>query len=703
MKFANFSYLKFSMVKLLYLAIFFIVLFGRSSRDVEWSEYLGGADRNHYSSLDQINKENVHRLKKIWEFHTADTSGQMQCNPIMADGLLYGTTASIEVFALDPSTGKEVWRFQDASNRKWYSTNRGVSFWKKGRDARILFTAESWLYALDAKTGKRIQSFGDSGRVSLKAGLGELSKNKFVISSTPGAIYGNTIIMPLRLSESAGAAPGYIQAFDVVTGKLTWVFKTIPHPGEKGYDTWEPENYRNEYVGGANSWSGISIDQQRGIAYVPTGSAAFDFYGGNRKGNNLFANSLLALQATTGKLLWHFQFTHHDVWDRDLPAPPNLITVTRNGKQIDAVAQVTKQGFVYVFDRETGAPLFDINEVEVPTNGLKGEVLSTTQPVPVLPAPFARQSITENEINPWSPNRDELIQKFKTIRKEFYAPPSLEGTLIFPGFDGGAEWGGAAFDKESGLLFVNSNEMPWILTMKNINNTKSISSGAYGKYCTSCHGAQMQGNPSSGFPALVDVVKNKSRAMVEQVIRGGKGMMPGFPGLSQKEIADVLDYMEGKKIATSNEDEDEDDSSLPYGFTGYNKWLDKSGYPAIAPPWGTLTAIDMNSGAHRWKVPLGEYKELTAKGIPPTGSENYGGAVVTKGGLLFIAATRDEKVRAFDKETGKLLWQSDLPASAHATPTTYRYRGKQYFVLACGGGKLGTKKGDSYVAFGLEE
>jgi len=690
-------------MKIIWVLLFFVGMFFLPVKDVEWPEYLGGADRNHYSSLDQINLGNVKRLKKAWEFHTRDTSGQMQCNPIMADGLLYATTASVEVLALDPATGKEVWRFQQSGHRKWYSTNRGVSFWKKGKDARILFTAESWLYALDAKTGKLIYGFGDSGRVSLRKGLGEANQNRFVISSTPGAIFNNSIIMPLRLSESAGAAPGYIQSFDVVTGTLNWVFKTIPHPGEAGYESWEPDNYLNAQVGGANSWAGISIDHRRQLAFVPTGSAAFDFYGGNRKGNNLFANCLLALDAVTGKLRWYFQFTHHDVWDRDLPAPPNLVTVNRNGKKIDAVAQVTKQGFVYVFDRDSGKPLFDIQEQKVPVDGLEGEVLSPTQPIPMQPAPFARQAIAEQDINSWSINRNDLMRQFLTIRKEQYAPPSLEGTLIFPGFDGGAEWGGAAFDHESGLLYVNANEMPWILTMKKLNTSKSINNVAYRQYCMSCHGDRFQGNPVSGFPSLEGIIPRKGREYVSQIVRSGKGMMPGFPALTAAQVSEVLDFMEGKPSDSQTSDQDTDEGSLSYGFTGYNKWLDKEGYPAVAPPWGTLTAIDLNSGAHRWKVNLGEYKELTAKGIPITGTENYGGAVVTKGGLLVIAATRDEKVRAFNKSTGALLWESDLPAAAHATPSTYLYKGKQYFVLACGGGKLGTKKGDSYVAFALDE
>ncbi|MFZ9589804.1 MAG: PQQ-binding-like beta-propeller repeat protein, partial [Chitinophagaceae bacterium] len=394
------------------------------TQDVEWKEYLGGADRNHFSSLKQIDTNNVSGLEKVWEFHTGDTSGQMQCNPIIANGMLYGSTASIEIFALNAATGKEIWRFRDVRDEQWYSTNRGVAYWELGGDSRILFSAGSWLYALNAKTGKLIISFGDSGRVSLKAGLGETAKDKFVIASTPGTIYRNSIIMPLRLSEGSDAAPGFIQSFDVITGKLKWVFKTIPGPGEAGYETWEQNNHLNQGIGGANSWAGMSIDRKRGILFVPTGSAAFDFYGGNRKGDNLYANCLLALNAKSGELIWHYQFTHHDVWDRDLPAPPNLVTLHKDGKTIDAVAQVTKQGFVFVFDRTTGKPVYEIEEIPVPTDGVPGEVLSTTQPRPVKPAPFARQSFTEEEISPYAENRDALIQQYRQFKKGWYAPPS---------------------------------------------------------------------------------------------------------------------------------------------------------------------------------------------------------------------------------------------------------------------------------------
>ena len=686
-------------MKKLMLLLLVPFVFAGNKKDVDWPEYLGGPERNHFSSLKQINTRNVSTLQKAWEYHTGDSSGQMQCNPIIVNGIMYATTASLELFALDAASGEEKWRFKDTRERQWYSQNRGVVYWENGSDTRILFSAGNWLYAVDAQTGKPVNSFGDGGRLNLKSGLGPQSEKKFVIAATPGTVFKNLIIMPLRMSEGNDAAPGYIQAFDIPSGKLVWVFKTIPDPGEAGYETWAKDNFLNTQVGGANSWAGMSVDRKRGIVYVPTGSAAFDFYGGNRKGDNLFANSLIALNAATGERIWHYQLVHHDVWDRDLPAPPNLVTVTRNGKKIDAVAQITKQGYVYVFDRENGTPLFDIQEVSVPTDGVQGEFLSPTQPIPVAPGPFARQGFHENEINPWAENYAQLLEQWRKFRKEVFAPPTVEGTLILPGFDGGGEWGGAAFDQESGLLYVNSNEVPNIIKLNPARKVRSVSPGnsLYLQNCAVCHRDDLSGQPAAGYPSLQQLQNRKTRKEIQDVIKGGKGMMPGFPQLDPNQLNILTDFLMGSEKQSNVETASS--TTLPYAFDGYTKFLDKNGYPAITPPWGTLTAIDLNSGKHVWKKTLGEYKELTTRGIPPTGTENYGGAVVTRGGLLFIAATRDETFRAFDKKTGQLLWQTELPASAFATPSTYEVKGKQYIVIACGGNKLGTKKGDSYMAF----
>ena len=672
-----------------------------------WPEYLGGPDRNHYSSLTQINRENVKNLKVAWTYATAD-SGQMQVNPIIVDGILYGITSTVQAFALDAATGKEIWRFGDKS-KNGSNTSRGLTYWSDGKDKRIMHAMGSFLYALDALTGKPIESFGNGGKIDLHTGLPEIAMDKYMVSNTPGTIFEDLIIMPLRLSEDSDAAPGDIRAFNVRTGKLEWTFHTIPYPGEFGYETFPPDAYKNTYTGAANNWAGMAIDRKRGMLFVPTGSAGYDFYGGKRKGQNLFANCLLALDARTGKRIWHYQTMHHDMWDRDLPAPPNLITVRKNGKSVDAVAQVSKQGYVFLFDRVTGKPLFPIKETPAPQDALPGEFPWPTQPVPSKPAAFARQAhmLTEKDISPYADDHDSLVIKFKTYKKQHFAAPSKEGTIILPGFDGGPEWGGAAADPKEGILYVNANEMAWILTMKDTPKASELSSLSPGEkvymtYCPTCHGPQRKGNAKSGYPSLIDIGSRRDKAFVSTLITSGKGMMPGFPMLTADEKQALIAFLFGdeKLEAVSNTPESKK-TYLPYQSTGYNKFLDSKGLPAISPPWGTLNAIDLNTGEFLWKIPFGEVPELKAKGVPTTGIENYGGPVVTASGLLFIAASKDGKFRVYDKKTGKLLWETMLPAAGFATPSTYQVNGKQYVVIACGGTKLGTKKGNQYVAFAL--
>jgi quinoprotein glucose dehydrogenase len=679
-----------------------------SSNQSRWEEYLGGPGRNHYSSLDQIDTSNVKNLKVAWEYHTGD-SGQMQCNPIIVEGVLYAMTATVQPFALDASTGKEIWRVRDSTKTTWYGTSRGVAYWGNGNDKRILYTKEGWLYAIDAKTGSAIKHFGELGRVSLSSGLDSTAKGKFVISNTPGTVYQDLIIMPLRVDEGPGGAAGYIQAFNVRDGKVAWVFKTIPSPGEFGYDTWPVGFEKTTIVGGANNWAGMAIDRERGIIYVPTGSAAFDFYGGNRVGDNLFANTLLALDAKTGERKWHYQFVHHDILDRDAPAPPNLITITRDEKKIDAVAQVTKQGFVFVFNRESGEPIFPIKEVSVPASDVQGEVASPTQPIPQIPIPYARQAVTESDINPTASNRDELLAKLKVARSEGpFTPLSKNGTIIFPGLDGGAEWGGAAVD-EDGIMYINSSEMPWLISLNEAKAPEeTLTPGAqlYASKCSSCHGAERKGNVASGFPSLVDVKKKYQREHVLKVITSGKGMMPAFKALSTDEQKSLIAFLFNEKEEVKELKEPgfgkDQVKKLSYMISGYTKFLDKDGYPAVSPPWGTLNAINLNTGEYVWKKVFGEYPELIAKGIPQTGAESYGGPVVTAGGLLFIAGTKDGKFRAYNKHNGEVIWETKLPAAGFATPSTYEVNGKQFIVVACGGTKLGAAKGDSYITFALD-
>lgn len=683
----------------------------------DWPEYLGGPSRACYSSLNQITTSNVTRLRVAWEFHSGDP-GQTQCNPIIVDGTLYGATATNQAFALNAATGREVWRYVEAGH-EFGGNQRGVVYWARGDDRRVLFNIESWLYAVDARTGKPIATFGTNGRVSLKAGLGERAKDKWVTCTSPGTVFENLIIMPTRVGELGDSAPGHVQAFDVRTGKLAWAFRTIPEPGEFGYDTWPKDAYKNVDVGGANCWAGMAIDRTRGIVYVPTGSAAPDFWGGSRTGQNLFANCLLALDARSGRRLWHFQFVHHDIWDRDPSTPPTLLTVTHKERRIDAVAQTTKSGHVFLFDRVSGAPLFPINETPVPhTDALEGEKPWPTQPIPAKPAPFARQEMTEDDINPLAPNREQLVADFKKFRRGTYLPFSKEPTLIIPGLQGGAEWGGAAAD-ENGILYVNSNELPYVAQLSEIPKAGSarLSRGQrlYMFFCIACHGPEKKGNPAGGVPTLIDIGARVPRAESVKLMVTGRKMMPGFTSLSLADREAIAGYLYG--------DDDHGASGAPQteaprdgsfetsgyaqfvdrnGYPAHKKFLDADGNPAIKPPWGTLNAIDLNTGEYRWKIPLGESRELTAKGIPPTGSENYGGPLVTAGGLVFIAATKDGMLRAFDRASGKLLWETALPAAAFATPSTYELNGTQYIVIACGGGKLGTPRGDSYVAFALE-
>ncbi len=675
----------------------------KHDRNVDWPTYLGDQGRNHFSELSEINTTNVQSLDVAWTYHSGDT-GQVQCNPLIIDGTLYGVTASNYLFALDAATGDELWRFVPEQQTGPSNVNRGIAYWSKGEQHRILFAFQSWLYAIDPASGGPITSFGDNGRVSLRSGLGASAVDKFVVSTTPGTIFDDLIIMPTRVSESVGAAPGFIQAFSVITGRVEWVFHTIPRPGEIGFGTWPPEAHQNPVIGGANNWAGMAVDEQRGIVYIPTGSAAFDFYGGNRKGQNLFANSLIALRAATGEYIWHYQMVHHDIWDRDLPAPPNLVTLVIDGEKIDAVAQITKTGHVFVFDRENGNPIFPIDEVPVPASSLPGEETWPTQPIPRLPLPFARQELKRDDINAFADGRDSLLRIYDKANKGLYHPLDLNQTILFPGADGGAEWGGAAVDEE-GVMYVNSNEMAWLFSLSSQQSSESIGASTgeqlYTVYCAACHKADFSGNPASGYPALYGLKEKMQRKEVTHIIYAGKGMMPGFTEINKQEQQAIVNYLFGEEKTEVVSSTIEKVSEVPYRFDGYNKFLDGAGYPAISPPWGTLTAIDLNTGQHAWQIPLGEHEELTARGMPVTGTENYGGPIVTAGGLLFIAATKDNMFRAFDKTNGRLLWSYQLPASGFATPSTYSIAGKQYVVIACGGTKLGTHGGDSYVAFAL--
>lgn len=688
----------------------------QAARSTDWPVYLGDKASSQYSSLKQIHARNVRRLEVAWTYRSGDARpddrSQMQCNPLVIDGTLYGTTPQLKLVALDAATGVERWRFDPfaaGSGNSSLGVNRGVVHWREGGDERILFTAGAHLYAVDARTGRLVASFGQGGRVDIREGLGRDASKLLVLSNTPGIVFQNLLILGTRVSEGPGpSAPGHLRAYDIRTGAIAWTFHTIPRPGEPGHETWPPDAWK--YIGGANCWTGMALDEQRGLVFVPTGSAAFDFWGGNRIGQNLYANCLLALDAATGRHRWHFQFVHHDLWDRDLPAPPNLLTLRRGGKTIDAVAQVTKSGHVFVFQRDTGEPLFPVEERPVPASDTPGESAWPTQPLPVKPAPFARQIFTAGEITRLSPESHRaVLDRFVKLRPHTpFMPPSREGTIIFPGFDGGAEWGGAAVDPARGVLYVNSNEMPWVLNLVETRQRGDapVSNGEriYNQICAVCHGTNRSGDPARAFPSLENIGQKMKKPDIVQLLATGRGVMPSVDFLTAEQKEAVAGYLLGEAPPANGDEVGDETDALgrePYSITGYNRWFDPQGYPAVQPPWGTLNAIDLNTGEYVWRATLGEHPELTARGIPPTGTENYGGPVVTAGGLIFIAASKDEMIRAFDQKTGRVLWQHPLPAGGYATPATYAVNGRQYVVIACGGGKMGTKSGDAYVAFAL--
>lgn len=714
-------------MKTVFLLALSIILFNSCSNSVSedysgWANYGGTKDANRYSSIDQINLENVTGLEEAWVFNTGDKDtanrSEMQCNPIVIDGTLYVTSSKFKLFALDPTSGKQKWVFDPSANsdeKMGFGINRGLMYWQdeKGTDKRIFYGAASKLYAVNALNGDPIKDFGNGGSIELKEGLDiPESQDGSLLLKTPGIIFKDLLIVGMSLSEDADALPGHVRAFDVRTGKRQWIFHTIPQPGEFGYDSWEDkEAWKN--IGGANNWTGMSLDEERGIVYVPTGTASPDFYGGTRKGSNLFANSIIALDAATGKYIWHYQVVHHDLWDRDLPAAPNLITVNNNGKNIDALAQITKHGYIYLLDRTNGKPIFPIPEVPVPQEALPGEKPWPKQPIPILPEAFSRQKFAPEDISNIGPETQrELAERYVQIknRKQF-TPPSKEGNWIFPDFGGGGEWGGAAVDIETKILYVNSNEVPSTQIMLDAPQTEGsgITPGrsVYNKHCISCHGPQLKGSRTE-YPSLQNLNKKYNVVQLSQIIEQGQNRMPSFKHVPESERKSLIAFL------THTEDRSKQQNALvrtvvtkksqiPFIMKGYDRFVDKDGYPGIKPPWGTLNAVDLNSGKLLWKVPLGEYAELIKSGFGITGSRNYGGPVVTKGGLVFIAATPDEKIRAFDKKSGKMVWESKLPTAGFASPATYMINGKQYLVIACGGGKLGAKSGDSYVAFALPD
>jgi quinoprotein glucose dehydrogenase len=658
----------------------------------DWPLY-GGEGGRRFSTLTKITHANVARLEQAWRFDMAE-AGDPQTHPLAIAGVVYAYTPSLDTIALDGASGRLLWRFH--SGVKAGGPQRGLSWWRHGRECRLFAAAGSYLYALDPATGQPLPGFGDGGRIDLREGLDRDPEQISVALTAPGLIWRDMIVIGFRTAESAPAAPGDIRAFDVHSGKLRWVFHTIPHPGQPGYETWPADYWKTG--GAANNWPGMVLDEKHGLIFAPTGSAVSDFYGYDRIGDDLYANTLLALDANTGRLKWHFQGVHHDVLDRDFPSPPVLLSVRHDGKDVEAVAQATKQGYLFVLDRLTGKPLFPVSEMAVAQSDVPGEKTSPSQPVPAVPAPYARQRLSEGLLtNRTSEAHRWALDQFRTFHHGGPFTPLRVGqqTVVFPGFDGGAEWGGQAADGRHGILYLNANDIAW--TGGLVANTAAGGLGArlYQDNCAACHGPDRKGAPPA-FPSLAD--SSLTQQQMTEVIHGGRGRMPAFAAIQGDGLPALLAFVrngEDKELAvpaTTNRP--------AYRFTGYRKFLDPDGYPAVAPPWGSLNAIDLNSGTYLWRIPLGEYPALADK---TTGSENYGGPILTASDLLFIGATLyDKKIRAFDSRNGKLLWQATLPYAGDATPITYVAGGRQYVLIQADNARdKAAAQGATYVAFAL--
>jgi quinoprotein glucose dehydrogenase len=696
--------------------------------DSGWVAYGGHATQDRYSRLTQITPDNVATLRESWRFPMAE-HGDAETNPIVIGRTLYAYTPGLKLIALDGASGRLLWQFDAglhgtplAPGVSFTGPDRGLAYWSHGKESRLLAGVMNRLYALDPATGLPIGSFGTEGAIDLREGLRGDYLQHYVSLTSPGIVYKDLIIVGFRTAETKPAPPGDIRAYDVRTGRLRWSFHTIPQQGEYGADSWPP--HAREDAGAANDWAGLALDEKRGIVYAPTGSAVPDMYGADRVGDDLFADSLLALDANTGRRLWHFQGVHHDIWDRDFPAPPSLLTVTHDGRRVDVVAQPTKQGYLYVFDRISGVPLFPIEERPVLASNVPGEVASRTQPRPVAPEPYARQVLTEDMLTTRTPEMHSwAVQEFRGFRSQGQFTPFAVGqpTVVFPGFDGGAEWGGAAVDPQAGVIYINSNDIAWTGSLVESTSDGGLISSIYQAQCAVCHGPDRKGSPPA-FPSLVDVGSRLTVAQITAVIRSGRGRMPAFGAIPPRTLASLVDYVQTGKEAMppgagaaqrrapgANAKQEmgaslfTDDKPAKYRFTGYNIFLDPEGYPAVAPPWGTLNAIDLNTGRYLWRTPLGDYPELAARGLKNTGSENYGGPIVTASGLLFIGATiYDRKIRAFDSKSGRLLWEHDLPFSGTATPATYMIDGKQYVVICTSNARTpAAPQGSAYVAFAL--
>ena len=654
-----------------------------------WQRSHGDNGGTRFSALDQINRQNVTNLQVAWTYHSGDGSNYIQCNPIIVGGVMFGPTPGKHIVALNAATGAELWRFKPEGNGK--PAFRGLIYWpgRAGTSERILFCAGKSLHALNPKTGQPIVDFGESGKTALPGG----APGDFGAATAGPTIFERIIVVPGFEKDVWG--------FDIVTGKQLWTFHTVPQPGEFGYDTWD----RTEPYA-ANCWAGMAMDEVRGIAYVTTGGPKNNFIGVGHLGDNLFANCLIALDARTGKRLWHFQEIRHDIWDLDVSAPPNLGTITRDGKRVDVVTAVTKIGNTLLLDRVTGKPIFPFRLRRAPTSDLRGEVTAPYQPDPELPEHFSKQIFTAAELTDRTEEAaDFALTRFKSATAGWFQPCREGRANLFFNIDGGAEWTGACIDPDTSRLYVTANHLGWLITLfrdddpsDDPGTPRTRGQNVFEATCAQCHGTNRLGIGTA--PALRGLRHRLTDAAVTNQVRTGKYAMPSIPEaqLSEADLKAVVDYLMLRDRPLSPPKPTE---RPVYSFTGYPRFFDQEGYPANKPPWGTLNCLDLNTGKLLWKVPLGEHPELSAQGVPKTGTENYGGAIVTAGGLVFCAGTRDRKIRAFDKDTGAELWSATLPWIGNAPPATYQIDGRQFIVIPATGSKLESQRGDAYVAFAL--
>lgn len=686
-----------------------------AERYTNWSSYLGDEGRRHYSSLSQVDSSNLEQLEVAWTYHSGDASAKtrVQCNPLYADGSIFVVTAGLSLACLDASTGTEQWRFspfQSSVANQWRGQSRGMHLWRNPAGVlKVVWAVSDKVFMLDAVSGQPSSGFGESCVLSLREDLDDPTAANQLVVTTPGAIFKDFLILGFMTTEKKPAMRGCIRAYDLNSGDLAWRFNTIPDADDPAAKSWEDSAQLDEGAG-ANNWCGMALDIERGTVFIPTGTSTDDFYGGGRLGENLYANCLIALDAATGKLRWYQQLVHHDIWDYDLPSPPTLVEVVREGKRIEAVAQPTKMGFVYVFDRDTGESLFDITEQTVPTSNIPGEKTAPTQPYSSLP-PFVRQSLQRDDLNPRAENLHELQARFEQLNKGLFTPPSFDGSLMSPGYDGGANWGGAATAPESGLLVLNAIERPSVVTLNTIESIIDPGEQAYVQYCAGCHGTDRKGGTFHGsIPSVLKLDDRYSLASLQTMIAAGKGAMPAFAHLDERELEAISSYLLELPIASRARLAAEAQTGkfgqkvkTNYVHTGYEWFVDREGYPAVKPPWGTITAYDLNRGEIAWQRPLGLDSLWASRGDSTTGTINYGGPLITATGLVFIGATTDATFRALSLKTGQILWQTKLPYDGVATPSTYLHEGHQYLLIAAGGGKHSTRRGDAYVAWRLKE